>query len=386
MTGPAATMGVGDVRRHHLSVVLGHLVRNGPRSRAALAQETGLTKATVSLLIADLLGRDLVAELDTPRGGRVGRPATDVAASGRGIGGLGLEIDVDRVAAAVIDLTGEVRAQRVLSRDNRSVGSDRVIERLRTVTHEVLAEADAAGIACIGATLALPGLVDPGTGTLFVAPNLHWFDADVVAATARLGIPSSLSVAVDNEANLAALAELRAGAGQGLSSFVYVSGGIGIGAGIVLDGRLVRGAHGFAGEIGHIVVDPSGPRCACGARGCLETIAGADGAGSPDQIATALATALRSVVHLIDPQAILLGGRFAAPGDDLAAAVGDRLQAMTLGARWSPCEVRPAALGAEATLVGAATVALDAVLADPTVVVRPTTDPSTRSTRSTRSA
>jgi hypothetical protein len=130
-------MGVSDVRRHHLSVVLGHLVRAGPRSRADLAQDTGLTKATVSLLVADLLDRELVEELDTPRHGRVGRPATDVAAAGRGVGGLGLEIDVDRVAASVVDLTGEVRAHRAHEGDNRTITSGRVIDRLRKVAGEV---------------------------------------------------------------------------------------------------------------------------------------------------------------------------------------------------------------------------------------------------------
>lgn len=377
---PPATMDVSDVRRHHLSVVLDHLARNGPRSRAALAQETGLTKATVSQLVADLLDRELVEELDTPRRGRVGRPATDVAAAGHRVGGLGLEIDVDRVAAAIVDLTGEVRARRVRVSDNRQVRVHRVIDRLRKAAGEVLAEADAAGIHCVGATLALPGLVDPSSGTLFVAPNLHWFDADVAVATDRLALPPSLPLTFDNEANLAALAELRVGAGRGLSSFVYISGGIGIGAGIVLDGRLARGAHGFAGEIGHVVVDPTGRPCACGARGCLETIAGADRDATPNEIATALATALRSLVHIIDPQAILLGGTFAARGDAFATAVRDRLHAITLGARWSPCDVRPAALGADGSLIGAATVALDRVIADPTVVAtRPPSRPSTRS-------
>ena len=361
-------MGVTDVRRHHLSVVLGHLVRNGPRSRATLAQETGLTKATVSLLVADLLDRDLVEELDTPRHGRVGRPATDVAAAGRGVGGLGLEIDVDRVAASVVDLTGDVRAHRTHAGDNRTLRSGRVIDRLRKVAHEVLTEADAAGINCVGGTLALPGLVDPVAGTLFVAPNLHWFDADIASATERLALPPALTLTVDNEANLAALAELRLGAGQGLSSFVYVSGGIGIGAGVVLDGRVARGAHGFAGELGHVVVDPDGRPCSCGARGCLETIAGADGHATAEQLADALAAALRSVVHVIDPEAVLLGGTFAARGDDFATAVRERLHASTLGARWSPCDVRAAALGADATLIGAATVALDGVVADPTRV------------------
>lgn len=369
MTGETpATMDITDVRRHHLSIVLDRLVRNGPRSRAALAQETGLTKATVSLLVAELLNRDLVEELDTPRDGRVGRPGTDVAAAGFRVGGLGLEIDVDRVAALIVDLTGEVRVRRVHCGDNRKVLSGRVVDRLRSLVRQVLADADAAGIQCVGGTLALPGLVDPVSGRLFVAPNLHWFDADVASAMERLELPPSLPMTVDNEANLAALAELRLGAGRGLSSFVYVSGGIGIGAGIVLDGRLARGAHGFAGELGHVIVDPAGRPCVCGARGCLETIAGADTDASRDEMAEALAVALRSVVHIIDPEAILLGGSFSSLGDDFAATVRDRMHGITVGARWSRCDVRLAALGADATLVGAATVALDGVLADPTIV------------------
>ena len=365
-------MGVRDVRRHHLSMVLDHLVHEGPRSRAVLAHETGLTKATVSSLVADLVDRELVEELETPRAGRVGRPATDVAAHGRGIGGLGLEIDVDRVAASVVDLTGAVRSHRAHLADNRTARSGRIIDRLRRVALEALAEADAAGLRCVDGALALPGLVDARSGRLFVAPNLPAFGADLAAATERLALPLAQPVSIDNEANLAALAELRRGAGQGLSSFVYVSGGIGIGSGIVLDGQLVRGAHGFAGELGHVVVAPRGRLCSCGARGCLETIAGADVDATLEQVAGALAAALRSLVHVVDPEAVLLGGRFAELGDAFVDGVRGRLQANTLGARWAPCDVRAAALGADATLIGAATVALDAVIADPTIVaVRP---------------
>jgi predicted NBD/HSP70 family sugar kinase len=385
---PLSTMDTSDVRRRHLAVVLDQLVRSGPRSRATLAQETGLTKATVSQLVADLLERDLVEELYTPRGGRVGRPSTDVAAAGHTVGGLGLEIDVDRVAASIVDLSGAVRAQRVHEGDNRDVRSSRVVDRLRKAAHEVLAESDAAGIRCVGGTLALPGLVDPEARRLFVAPNLHWFDADLAKAIQRLALPSGLDITVDNEANLAALAELRFGAGRGLSSFVFVSGGIGIGAGIVIDGRLARGAHGFGGELGHVVVDPGGRRCTCGARGCLETIAGADAHAGRDEIATALAAALRSLVHLVDPEAVVLGGTFAAHGDAFADTVRDRLHAITLGARWAPCDVRRAASGTDASLLGAATVAIDRVLADPTIVparpVAPTSRGPARAARSTR--
>jgi predicted NBD/HSP70 family sugar kinase len=364
-------MELSDVRRHHLSVVLEHLVRNGARSRAAIAQDTGLTKATVSSLVADLLDRDLVEELDTPSAGRIGRPATDVAAAGHRVGALGLQIDVDEVAACVVDLTGEIRVVHRQVAGNRDVPASKVIARLRQVTARALTDAAALGIHCIGGTLALPGLVDPRSGTLFVAPNLHWFDADLNGLAGKLKLPAGFPIAVDNEANLAALAELRHGAGQHLSSFVHVSAGGGVGAGIVIDGRVLRGSHGFAGELGHVVVDPTGKPCACGARGCLETLLGSDAATPPtadDAVADALAAALRTVVHLVDPEAVVLGGTLAGLGDSFATRVAARLHDITLGARWHPCVVHRSLLGADAALVGAATAALDTLISDPTTV------------------
>ena len=375
------TMDLSDVRRHHLSVVLEHLVRNGPRSRAALATETGLTKATVSALVADLLDRGLVDELATPtahRAGRLGRPATDVGVAGHRVGALGLEIDADEVAAGVVDLTGEVRTLHRQVSPNRDEPAAAIIDRLSQVTAAALADAVALGIECIGATVALPGLVDPGSGTLFVAPNLHWFDADLSSLAGRLGLPDGLAFAVDNEANLAALAELRHGAGQQHASFVFVTAGVGVGAGVVIDGQVLRGAHGFAGELGHLVVDPAGPPCACGARGCLETYIrdGGDHSNGGDhsdggELAAHLAAALRTVVHLLDPQAIVLGGSLAARGDEFAERVATRLRDNTLGARWHPCVVRRSTLGADAAILGAATAALDHVISDPTTVPLP---------------
>jgi predicted NBD/HSP70 family sugar kinase len=116
------------------------------------------------------------------------------------------------------------------------------------------------------------------------------------------------------------------------------------------------------------VIDPTGKPCACGARGCLETLVGADAGAAPDQLADALAAALRTVVHLFDPEAIVLGGTLAALGETFAQRVGDTLAAVTLGAHWHTCTVRRSLLGADAALVGAATAALDTVLSDPTIV------------------
>jgi predicted NBD/HSP70 family sugar kinase len=363
-----AEHGGSDVRRYHLSMVLDQLACQGPRPRAALAQELGLTKATASTLVADLLNRELVVELDTPRGGGIGRPAIDVAVCGSRIGGVGLEIDADHVAACLVDLSGSVRSTHRHDGDNRELSTTQVVTRLRKVAELVMAEADILGIECAGAMLSLPGLVDAAEGRLHVAPNLHWFDADLADVIARLRLPVGMVVSADNEANLGAVAELRLGAARGLSSFVYVSGGIGVGAGVVIDGRLARGAHGFGGELGHVVVDPHGLRCACGARGCLETIAGKNRCSDEATIAAALATALRNVVHLLDPESIVLGGTFAALGDAFASDVAQRLAASTLGARWQPCAVVPSVLGVNAGLIGAATVVFAPVFADPTIV------------------
>ncbi|MFP4513149.1 MAG: ROK family protein [Acidimicrobiales bacterium] len=360
------TLALADLRRHHLSVVLEHLVHNGPRSRAALADEVGLTKATISALVTDLLSRELVQERGPVAGG-IGRPGIDVCVSTTVVA-IGLQVDADGVAACVVDLAGTLRSRHRSDGDHRDLAPGRVLGRLADVAAAAMADIEEAGLWCAGGALAVPGLVAPATGALFVAPNLHWLDVDLTSPQHAMGLPPTLPVGVDNEANLGALAELRHGAGRSASSFVYVSGGVGIGAGLVIGGRVIRGSHGFAGELGHVVVDPSGRSCACGARGCLETIVGAGRRASRPRRADALAVALRNVVHLIDPEAIVLGGTLADDADDLAPMVAERLREQTLGGRWRPCSVVRSSLGVDAALVGAATIALDEVIADPTIV------------------
>lgn len=373
---PRSAMGLSELRRHHLSVLLEQLLDNGPRSRAELAEETGLTKATVSSLVTDLLERDLVQELNTQRDGRIGRPGVLVAARMGRVGGIGLQIDRDFIAACVVDFSGNILVQHRRQMDNLSTDPDRIFARLGRIATRVVAEAVQRGIHCVGATLAVPGLVDPGTGTLCLAPNLHWLDADVSELLVRHVFPLGFGAHVENEANLGALAELRCGAGKQLSSFVYLSAGSGVGAGVIIDGYLVRGSHGFAGELGHIVVDPNGSPCSCGANGCLETIVGRPGTTS-QVVAEALAVALRSVVHVVDPEAIILGGRLSNLEEGFSAHLRQSIRTNTLGGRWHPCEVTSSAFGANATLVGAGIRALDDVLTDPTrIPYQPTSQPA----------
>lgn len=362
----AAAVGVSDVRRHHLALVLGRLLRGGPRSRAELSRSTGLTKATVSALVSDLLARGLVAET-AERSGSMGRPATLVAADGSSVVSLGMQIEVDHVSAHAADLTGRVLAVERRRQDNRTCGADAVLERLAEVTGTVLAGAADAERRVVGACVAVPGLVEPVSGKILVAPNLAWSRLELRGLSRVLGLPPGVDVVVDNEANLAAQAELERWDPDLPPSFVHVSGGVGVGAGIVVEGRLLRGVHGFGGEIGHLVVDPDGRRCACGARGCLETVVGAERSASTAVRARALARALVGVVHLLDPAAIVLGGSFAGD-EELARLVAQQLHAETLAGRSRPCLVRPSSLGADAALLGAARRGLEGVLADPTTI------------------
>nr|WP_205864128.1 ROK family transcriptional regulator [Planosporangium mesophilum] len=358
-------------------MVLRHVATSAPVSRAEVAAATGLTRATVSSLVEDLLRADLVAEVEpAPRAG-AGRPATGLVLSAGGPAGLGLEINVDYLAAAVVDLTGAVRHHVVHRVDQRDRQPSAVLADVARLAAETVGGVD---LTVAAARLAVPGLVD-GDGLVRVAPNLGWRDVDVAGPLAAAEHWPGLPVSVDNEANLGALGELAAAPS---ASFLYISGEVGVGAGLVLDGTLFRGAHGWSGEIGHVTVTPDGPVCRCGARGCLERYAGQEAimraagldggrepvalgrlvdlaeAGDPTvrdalrAAGTALGIAAAGVVNLLDVDAVVLGGTFAALAGWLHSDVERELRSRVLTARWSPVEVRACALGPAATVIGAA--------------------------------
>lgn len=371
----------GSLREHNLALVLRHVAASPrPLSRASVAGATGLTRATVSALVDDLLGGKLLSEVEpAPRAG-AGRPAHGLALSVDGPAGLGLEVNVDYLAACVVDLTGAVRQRLVQLGDQRPRTPAEVFTDLVRLAATARDAAVDQGLVLAGAAVAVPGLVD-ADGLVRLAPNLGWRDVPVPAALAMLdGLtgPSALPLRVDNEANLAALGELHA-AKPGRQSFVYVSGEIGIGAGIVLDGALFRGSRGWSGELGHVTVNPDGPPCHCGSRGCLEPYAGQEallGAAGGERDAaklvelaaagersalraltgagTALGVALSGVVNLLDVDTVVLGGVYAPLTPWLGPVVQRELRARVLTAQWSPVTVRPSVLGGSAAVVGAA--------------------------------
>src|SRR4051794_727352 len=262
------------VRRHNLSVVLRQVVERGPRSRATIATDTGLNKSTVSSLVSELMEFGLLVERGAEHRGTAGRPGLVVDVARDGVVALGLEVNVDYVGVQATDLAGGSRYKGMEAVDNRGRAVGEVFDRLGELARGALEAVQAQGLRPIGATVALPGLVDIEHGRLLIAPNLHWEDVPVIdLLRERIDAPG-LPLGVDNEANLAALAELWEGAASGISDFMYCSGEIGVGGGLVLGGELFRGYRGFGGEFGHTTVEYDGLPCACGSRGCLETRAG----------------------------------------------------------------------------------------------------------------
>jgi predicted NBD/HSP70 family sugar kinase len=391
----------GSLREHNLGLVLRHVAGIGrPVSRADVAAATGLTKATISALVDDLRVGGLLVEVDPPPRAGAGRPPIGLVLATDGPAGLGLEVNVDYLAACVLDLTGAQRILRIHRADQRGRPPDLVLDDLAQLAADVVAEAEKEGLIVAGTILGVPGLV-ADDGVVRRAPNLGWRDVDVGAGLRsranRIGVAATaMSLTIDNEANLAALAELHA-VDDPRASFVYISGEIGVGAGVVIDGQLMRGSRGYGGELGHMTVYPDGADCRCGARGCLEAYAnqevlfraaGLDGEDPSrrldllvEQAATgarptaraladvgiALGIAAAGVVNLLDVDAVVLGGIYAPLARWLVGPVSQELSRRAIAAAWSPVVVRPATLGTTAAVVGAAGSVVRAVREAPAV-------------------
>lgn len=250
----------GDARRHHLALVLQRLFDAGPRSRADLARETGLTRVTVSDLVTELLAQGVVTELGPRPGVRQGKPATLVGLSDTAPVVVALDLSRDReLRGALVDLRGTVLTSRTTTLTEGEAAVSEVLE-------VAVALRGAATRPVLGAGIGTPGIVDHA-GVVLQAPNLGWSDLDLAG---RVQAATGLPTYVANDANMATAAESAFGAGDD-AGLLLVTVGHGVGGGVLVDGRILSGPLLSSGEIGHVVVDPGGATCACGNRGCLET-------------------------------------------------------------------------------------------------------------------
>lgn len=399
MTAKTSPGRVGDVRRRNLSLILQQLGQSGQTTRARLAEDTGLTKASVSSLVADLVSAGLVMEVGLNRAAERGRPGLGVALNAAAAT-LGLEINVDYIAAGVLNLAGELQFHEIREQHNAGKDPDEVLRSLKELADQALDRAEAASMTVHAGGLAVPGLVDTAEDRVLNAPNIGWRDVDISAWAGSLIPAGRYGTAVFNEANSAALAELWYGQGRGMGHYLYISGEVGIGGGIIIDSGLFAGPGGNAGEIGHIVVDPDGPTCSCGGAGCLERYAGQealftqagiegdDDAGRMAALLQALESgneralaavnraghylgvAASSTFRLLDINAVVLGGNFATLEHWIAPAFKAGVEHHAPGVL-AAGGVVVSGLGRQAAMMGAAGSRIRTVLESPHLLLNP---------------
>ena len=391
------------VRRLNLGLLMRSLAAGGPRSRARLAEDTGLNKATVSSLVTELVDRGLVIEGIIQRSG-VGRPGRTIEVNADGVRCIGLELNVDYLAGVITDLTGAVLARRRLSLPMLELGPARAMGQVAELAAGLVADCGATVEQVETLYLSLPGLIDIDAGVLAYGPNLHWRQVDVVhTLMGRLQWAGTM-IGVDNDANLGAMAEYAAGPSAGSANLLYLVGEIGVGAGMILDGRIVRGATGFAGEVGHMPIGDPAVKCGCGRRGCWETAVGMNAvvaavsrpgdeldradmsarlaeivrrAESGDrrtldalaETGRMLGVGASVLANLLDPEVIIFGGHFTALQKYMIDAVTVEMRSRVLGGAAMACRLEFSTLGFEAPALGAAHAGIDALINDPTLVV-----------------
>ncbi|MFC3300395.1 ROK family protein [Arthrobacter agilis] len=375
--------GTEGLRAQNLSQILTMVHRDGPLSRAELTRRTGFNRSTVGALVLALTEKNLVRETE-PVGGRVGRPSPIVRVN-PGIAALAVNPDIDALTVGVVGLGGHVHA-----RVRRETAGIPTLEEAVRLTGAMVSELQPVlgGIdRLLGVGIALPGLVNAGTGRVLVAPHLGWRDADL---TGPFGTAVDLPAVAANDASLGSLAESIFGAAVGVADSVYLNGSAsGIGGGIVTGRTQLVGSRGYGGELGHTLVRPGGSSCHCGRSGCLDAevrlerllgAAGLDGGGiealedvladSPgpgirseaERQVELLTVALVNFVNIFDPSLIILGGFLGSLVDFAGTSLEDQVNSASLAGRVT---VRRAALGPELLLVGAAELAFQPLLASP---------------------
>lgn len=394
-TAPAARPDA--IRRHNLALVLGQVHSDGALSRAELTARLGVSRSTVGALVADLIELGLVAESVPTGGTSVGRPSHVVVPYDKGPYVAAVDIDVTHLVVAAVGIGGDVLAREVVFTGAHPSTPERVMQAVaeRVV---LLDDATGRGRPPLSVGVSVPGTVDRHTGRIAVAPNLDWRNEAFGTQLARL-LPDGMRVVVGNDADLALLAEHARGSARGCDDVVYLIGRVGVGAGIIINGAPLRGHDGHAGEIGHNVFDPSGPPCHCGKFGCVETYIGEaallaqagralpptddavtavfDAARRGDAaslaavwaVAEPLGRTIAGLVNTLNPQRVLLGGSFSAILEIARPQVEDSLTRFVLEEPLRTVELVQPALGADASLLGAAEVAFACLLQDPLLAV-----------------
>jgi predicted NBD/HSP70 family sugar kinase len=384
------------VRRANLSSIVRELHLSGPLSRSDLVARTGLTRSAIRSLVGELVAAGLAVEEPAPRLGALGRPSPVVRLDPEGAVVLALEIAVDSLAVALVGLGGRILEQeRVDRRRGRSTPAE-VAGSLAGLAADVR-ERRGADEPLFGVGVAVVGVTRVTDGVVSLAPNLGWRDVPI-GDVLRTALATDAPISAANEADLAALAELRRGAARGTDELLFISGEVGVGGGMIVNGAPLTGVAGYGGEVGHMTVNPLGSPCRCGSIGCWETeigedallaraghargggrravdavlreasedgAAGARARAALDDVGRWLGIGLAGLVNVLNPRLIVLGGQFGRTYPFVSRALEAELDRRALAAPRALVRVVPTELGVDAPLLGAAELALEPILDDP---------------------
>ncbi len=350
------------VKRINRSVLLRLLRAQSGLSRAQLAQASGLTKSTVSLLVRELMDEGWLAETGvTPASGQ-GRPSTPLHIDGTTRGLIGVEVAVEALRVVGISLTGGVLWSVEEPLADTTPGG--VCQQAAQLVAQACVQFTKRHLRLTGIGIGLPGAFDDATGVLRFAPNLGWRNVDFVPlitqALSEAGVPD-VPVHVQNEADTAALSEYEFSPGDAKDSLIFVSCGAGVGAGIVLNDRLFTGAQGMAGEIGHSILQVDGALCSCGRHGCAETFFGARALARLPQPAHGgryLGVVLQNLWTTFNPSVLVVGGPTCVRYPAIVEVAQQSLQAYADSAGMATPTLRAARFGLLASAVGAAALVL----------------------------
>lgn len=391
----------GMLRQQNLAGIMHHLYENAPISRIELARLTGLNKATVSSLINELLTNQFICEIGAGESKGTGRrtvlldinPTRGCIVSG--------EIGVDYISVICTDFTAEVIWRQNISTADEQ-GMQAILDRLIALLCQAVEAGRKQSGALLGLSLAVPGLIDRNNGTLLFAPNLGWQNVPVAELLRK---SFSAPIFVDNEATLAALGEQYFGAAEGFREVLYISAGVGLGGGLVLDGNMYNGSAGFAGEFGHMTMVPDGELCKCGNRGCWETQVSqsalfrqikndleagrqsvlaeqsnqltvplivsaarqqdAVALAALQQVGQALGIGIASLVNALNPRLVVFGGILSLASEFLLPVVTEELHRRALHWNEETARIVIARFGSDASVMGGVAKVFQTVLANP---------------------
>jgi predicted NBD/HSP70 family sugar kinase len=376
-----------------MSAIVGEIHRHGAVSRSELADRTGLTRDTVRALVGELAGLGLVSEEPGGALGAHGTRSSLVEPRMLGAVALAIEIGVGSLAVAIVGLGGKILGTDRVERPRGRTSVDQTISDVFEIASRLL-ERTRTREALVGVGVSVVGIVRRSDGLVHFAPNLDWREVPLGELLAE-ALGSTVPLLVANDADLGALAEHRRGAAVTVDNIVFLSGEVGVGGGVIVGGRMLTGVAGYAGEIGHIPVNPDGVDCHCGSFGCLETEIGegallvraGHGAGGgrsaidrllveasvgvPAALSALetngrwLGVGLATLINVFNPEVIVLGGLFGRLHQYTAASMETELGRRALKQSRERVRVVPSQLGIDAALVGAAELAFEPMLADP---------------------